>query len=172
MRRLRQQFPPSIPRIFRRDVACVLLVAMTMMVSIVRPFTGTAILLHDHHDSGSHAHVAPVVVIASVTAACHADFHEDTGVPPLGAWSCSLNDTHGLVIVVVGDPQLPAARLVMPTNLTGKTWATVSPWCALLSPPAGPGPGLSGGGMIGGPRHLRTLAAGDRLIATSRALLI
>jgi hypothetical protein len=173
MRCLSRKSLPIALRRLRGNVASVLLVFMILLVAVVRPFAGTAILLHDHHDLGSHTHAAPMMAIAGASGAWHADHHEDEpGFPANENGGYSIEDTGGTVISVTTDPHLPARQAATPVDLRFKSLATVASWILLVPPYVGPEPGSPGGGVSSSPCHLCSLTAGDRLVATSRALLI
>lgn len=152
----------------------VLLAVMTM-VAIGRPFMGTAVLLHDHHDLGIHTHEASTMALAfggARSAVHHSDCQGGHETPHHENGPASVEDCHITVVSIDFDPNPPSQLSSTGVDAITKSLATFGVWCVLVEPHAGPEPGAPGGDWICSPRHLCALTSGERLIATSRALLI
>ncbi len=180
MRRQRTHPATIASRKRRGDATCMVVLAIVMLTAVARIFTGTAILRHDHHELGSHTHAVPAAMVEHAISACHAEDHAASDVVNYahdGGAMCDSGDQCAggcdiTVISLVTDPHPLARRVVLPVDDLAASWMAIAAWHLFAPPEAGSDPGAPGGRNAHMPRHLCALTAGQRLVATSRALLI
>lgn len=163
---------PTVLRFFRSDIACVLLTALMIMVALVRPFTGTAILLHDHNDSGSHTHEASGVALSLHNSSWHHECHARNGFPQHENEQPCYEDCNVKVILLFADPHVPARPVTALTDTLTKPLITLDVSMFVVPLSVGLEPCVQKPRFVDTPRHLCALSAGKRIIATSHAILI
>jgi hypothetical protein len=151
--------------------------AFMLLAAVARPLAGVGVLSHDHHDLGAHTHVVSTFAMASGSDGWHvdgwhADEHQHHDLPSSEHGTLPLEYTGVVIIAYAPNESVPARASATPLDLVMSMWTAAAGWCLHLPPADGPIPGSPGGSICRGPRHLRALTASDRLIATSRALLI
>lgn len=155
----------------RAEAPHLAMLVVLLVIAVLRPVLGPAVVQHDHHDLGAHTHVSPLIAAADHDGPGHA--HEaqpgrpaDPDVTPEAPGPC------GPVISLFDDHSLPAGPPTVSAPSPAPVFAAVQDWARPAAPFTRDDPASPGGCSPRGPRHLGTLAATGRLIATSRALLI
>lgn len=170
----------------RSDAARWLAIVLIAPMLVLGTFNGAAFLAHWHDDEGLHVHPIGVLDGGKLAAADHADHHahvDDHGHDH-PAQSCDVpadgepdedqlaTVPHGVIISFDVHKHVPTRSLdlgkILSPPATFQSVAFVLP----MSPDLDPHVGSPGGSLNGGPIDLFVLSAGDRLVRTSRALLI
>jgi hypothetical protein len=177
-RRTRQ--PGHFTRLTRSEVTRWLAVVLLAPLLALGTLGGQQFLAHGHDEHGTHLHPVLMADGGQFDAADHADHHghEHPGTPPEAPGEeddggDSDQVPNGVRVSLPGHKQLPARGMSIGKTLSLIPAAVVlTPSVTVLLPDpnqrAGPPRGLPGRG----PMHLQRLSAGDRLVRTSRALLI
>gem|GEM_PF-4114356 len=159
-------------RALRCAMAMVLIPLLVLSV-----FGGTVFLIHDHGDHG-HVHAAAIKAgrfSAAETFAAHHCKSESTdpAVSDIERDPLELLCTSEGLVVSIPDQDLAAARGVTAVSiLCDFQLATAVVVLCWIPPDIIDEMGSPGGMCSQGPRHLCALSAGQRLLRTSRALLI
>lgn len=178
---------PLFRRIVRSDLARWLAVAVLTPLLMLSALGGTTFLAHGHDAHGLHVHAGHSVKEAQHSAARHLAAHDQGRCPmePRHEHPADPHDHPPVDEPAPFDPDRPPAGVIVsvpdldqiPTR-PAELGAAISPVATLLLAtfltPAPPDAALATAdpGGRGTPRNLLALRAGDRLVRTSRALLI
>lgn len=187
MSRARAHPPTLFRRLLRSATARVVMLVLMVPLLAIGPFCGTSFLSHEHDEEGVHGHAGPTHVVMQDVAGWHASEH---GVSPDNAAIARLAERNaGDELSVEGNEQAlesPSGLLVSsPVHehllvrgidlsqalKSAQVAHGILAWfCLQAEFPEDHEPGGASDGN--GPRHLLALTAGDRIVRTSRALLI
>lgn len=168
---------------FERAVA-LLLILPIVLASL---FGGSSILSHSHHGHGSHWHIAPSRDHANLVAALHQGLHHagplsDSALCPSASDHDRPSDPHtapepdapregALITLPDHDQSLTRAGPLLTAPANDHAFILVRWALAPVTLPTRAGPEPAGA-PPNSPPHLATLRPADRLLRTSRALLI
>jgi hypothetical protein len=142
----------------------VILIAPLLMLGT---FHQATFLSHCHDDHGVHLHPLEAGEIVKFSAAAHAadhgHDHTDAGAD---------DGPEGVVISVDAYESMPTRGVELGKALSTAAVAVMVTFDLLASPDLGQHVGSPGGTRPRGPMDLLAISAGDRLVRTSRALLI
>jgi len=153
---------------------------------VVGSFGGTSFLSHDHDEEAAHTHIGPTHLVAQDLAGWHAGEHSISknqadcvclggcgdGLPTEENEPFTAESPEGLLISIPDHEQMVARGIDLSQTLkTAQVVQCVLAWF-WAQPDVSENMGSAGGCDPGGPRHLCALTAGQRLVRTSRALLI
>jgi len=165
----------------RSDVMRWLAVVVLAPMMAIHTFSGAQFLAHDHDDHGTHLHAVGPLTGAELAAADHADDHgHDHGVQPS---DCSVpcdgaegelqgEVPEGVIVSIDVHKQLPPRGTDLGKSLLPAMMFVIAVFAMPPSPDFDRHVGSPGGAAGGGPLDLVALSASDRLVRTSRALLI
>jgi hypothetical protein len=171
---------PTLARVLRSEVSRWLAVVLIAPMLILGMFNGTAFLAQAHNEHGVHLHSVRVLDGGSLAAADHAvdHGHEHEALPDHGSANGD-EDGEGLaevpqcvIFAVDVHKQLPTRSLDLRKSLTPAAFIAVMAFVIPTSPDLDRHVGSPGGAAQSAPMDLLALSASDRLVRTSRALLI
>lgn len=179
--RTRHSHPsPFLTRATRSEVARWLAVLLIAPMLMLWAFNGATFFAHGHNVCGMHLH--PVVVLGDdrLGVADHADVHcHDHAALPSEVPENGEQDGKQLAEVPGGiifsfevQMQLPTRSVDLEKTLSPATVFAIFAFVLPASPDLDLHDGSPGGTLNSGPMNLLSLRAGDRLVRTSRALLI
>jgi len=171
----------SFDRFLRSPVArCVMAVVLIPMM-VITAFGGTTFLAHAHVGHGTHLHAVATRdadrFCAEQHDALHASGSADHDHKPADTdhkhdFPSPVEEPEGLVITIP-DHEIVAPRGVDVASVLKAVQVVQFPTSVLWeTPDIAEVIGSPGGASLPGPRHLCALSAGQRLVRTSRALLI
>jgi hypothetical protein len=171
---------PVVARIMRSDMVRWLAVLLVVPVLVFGVANGATFLAHGHDDHGMHLHAVGVLDDGKLAAADHAEDHgHDHAVPPTDLPAdgqtddSQLAETPGGVLVSFGvHKQQPVRGVDLTKTLSPAAIVAIVIFALPTSPDLKCHVGSPGGVFEGGPLDLYALRASDRLVRTSRALLI
>lgn len=166
----------------RSDVIRWLAVVVLAPMMAMGTFGGAQFLAHGHDDHGTHLHPVGPLKGAELAAADHADHHgHDHAVPPS---DCSVpcdgdereeepgEVPEGVIVSIDIHKQLPTRGTDLGKSLLPAVMCVIAVFVIPPSPDLDRHVGSPGGAASGVPLDLVALSASDRLVRTSRALLI
>lgn len=164
----------------RSNVARWLAVVLIAPILVLGAFNRATFLAHGHDDHGMHLHQVGVHDAGKLTAEDHADDHgHDHGPLPSDAptheeqGGTQLAEVPGGVLISFDThKQLPTRSLDLGKTLSPAVVVAFIAFVLPISPNLDLHIGSPGGAFNGGPMNLLALSASDRLVRTSRALLI
>ncbi len=159
-----------------------LLVAVLIPILALGTFGGTQFLAHSHDEHGLHLHAVGQLKGDRLAAAIHADHHgQDRAVQP-SDWTDPCDDgecreglddePEGVIVSIDVHKQRPTRGTDLAASLLPAVMLTIAVFEMSPSLDLDHCIGSPGGALGGGPLDLVALSASDRLIRTSRALLI
>ncbi|GMV26740.1 MAG: hypothetical protein AMXMBFR58_27710 [Phycisphaerae bacterium] len=168
-------------RLMRSDAMRWLAVVVLAPMMAMGTLGGAQFLSHGHDDHGTHLHPVGPLKGAELAAADHADDHgHDHAVSASDSPAPCDGDEDGLpgevpegVIVSIDvHKQLPTRGTDLSKSLLPAVMFVIAVFVVPPSPELDGHVGSPGGAGGGGPLDLVALSASDRLVRTSRALLI
>lgn len=147
---------------------------------VLAPLGGSTFLSHGHDEHGAHLHAAGLLHGGMLALADHAKDHgHEHSMPPKLASDGEQESgseqgevPEGTIVSLAQPKQLPQRSLDLAQALCPSALMAI----AIMVMPAAPHlerqAGSPGGLLDGEPSNLRPLTAGERLVRTSRALLI
>lgn len=172
---------PMFARLMRSDVMRWLAVVVLAPMMALGTFGGARFLAHGHDDHGTHLHPVGQLKGAELTAADHADDHgHDHAVQPSDCFVPGDGDEgelpgevpKGVIVSIDDHKQLPPRGTDLGKSLLPAVMFVMAVFLMPPSPDLDRHIGSPGGASSGGPLDLVGLSASDRLVRTSRALLI
>lgn len=171
---------PPLSRIMTSDACRWLAVVVLTPVLMLGAFRGTDLLAHGHDDHGLHFHASHSAGYGALAwaghAADHGHEHPDlpSDLPPAeeGGRGEQGQVPPGVVVSLPDHEQLPTRGTDLSKTLSPVPVFILVAFVVQPSPDLGRRAGSPSGPPEGGPLDLRALSAGDRLVRTSRALLI
>jgi len=166
----------------RSDVMRWLTVVVLAPMVAIGTFGGAQFLVHGHDDHGTHLHPVGPLKGAELAAADHADHHgHDHALPPSDGTDPSDGDEggeqsgevpEGVIVSIDIHKQRPTRGTDLGKSLLPAAMFVVAVFVMPPSPELDRHVGPPGGAASGGPLDRVALSASDRLVRTSRALLI
>lgn len=175
---------PMHARVLRSDVARWLVVVLIAPMLLLGAFNGATFLAHRNHEHGVHLH--PIGLLHSGVlamddhASCHG--HDDASLPAERPAEGDQEGDQGgdelkagpccFIVCLDVQKQLPTRNLGLRKSLFPEAVCPIVAHVAPKLPQLDLSVGSRSGSLHDGPMHLILLGAGDRLVRTSRALLI
>jgi hypothetical protein len=168
----------------RSNVAHWLAVVLIAPMLVLGAFNRATFLAHGHDDHGMHLHQVGVHYDGKLTAADHADDHADEhghdhgplpsdNLPDGEQGGTQLAEVPGGVLISFDThKQLPTRTIDLGKTLSPAVVVAFIAFVLPISPDLDLHVGSPGGAFNCGPMNLLALRASDRLVRTSRALLI
>jgi len=169
-----------LARTMRSEVARWLVVVLIAPLLVLGTFNPATFLAHGHDEHGVHLHALDVFDGTKLAAADHADDHgHDHAALPSEVPADEERDGSELAEVPDGvifsfdvHTQLPTRSVDLGRTLSPAVMFAIVAFVLPTSPDLDLHVGSPGGAFSGGPMNLLALRAGDRIVRTSRALLI
>jgi hypothetical protein len=167
-------------RILRSGLASWLAVVLIAPLVVLGAFNRATFLAHGHDDHGMHLHAVGILHTDSLDSEGHTHGH---GRPHSGRrFDCGVSDDHvccdtgevpcGELHCVDVHKLLPKRSATFKKSLSPAAVFAMVAFVLPTSPDLNLHVGSPGGGARDGPMDLLALSANDRLVRTSRALLI
>lgn len=158
----------AFSRLSRTKLVRSFMVTLMVLVACVRPFGGATVVAHDHHDADPHLHVS-----SSHTCADHpADSHPHAPAHTHATDPITNEEPDGLLLSIPLHDQTLTRGIDLSTLITIAEVIVPAAWILMPAPHSAlqDDPPADRVGSI--PRHVCALHAGERIMRTSRALLI
>lgn len=172
----------TFSRLMRSDVMRWLAAVVLVPLMAIGTFGGAKFLAHGHDDHETHLHPLGLLKVAELAAADHADHHghdhdvlpSDRSVPFDGdeGGEEPAEVPEGVIVSIDVHKQLPTRGTDLGKSLLPAVMFVIAVFAMPPSPDLERHVGSPGGAIGGGPLDLVALSASDRLVRTSRALLI
>jgi hypothetical protein len=170
----------SLTRVLRSDVARWLVALLIAPILVLGSSSWGTFLAHDHDEHEMHLHSVGVHEDRKLTVADHADDHGHDHAPRPSdvptdeeQGGTQLAEVPGGILVSFDTcKQLPARAFELGKSLSPAVIFAIIAFVLPRSPDLDPHVGSPGGAFDGGPMNLLALRASERLLRTSRALLI
>lgn len=145
-------------------------------------FGCAAFLVHGHDDHGTHLHPVSPLKVSKLAAAEHDNHHGHSHSLSSADRACVPDEESGgvepdavpagVIVSIDSHRQLTTRVTVLGNVLLPPATFTITVFVMPTSPDPDRQAGSPGGLVFGGPLDLAALSASDRLLRTSRALLI
>lgn len=155
-------------------------VSLVVLMLVVGMFSRATFLSHEHDGHGMHMHHVSAHDDGKLTAVDHADDHgHDHGPPPSNVPTDQPQSglqlaevPGGILISIDAHMQMLPRGIDLGKTLSRAICVALIAFVLPTAPHLDEHVGSPGGGLYGEPMNLLALSASDRLVRTSRALLI